>query len=173
MIISRSVFIRMKNVSASCRENRTTFFYRFFFDNRAVYEIMWKNMLPPDRLQITTSRMRFTCWLITATNTHSEYVIFTVFPLQQLLHERPSMLSYKYVTCLVICNLCKLQISIPCHGSGSCLLVSDRASLFIRGLIYVRPVVYKVALRQVFVLMLLFILSLPFHCIRTSTTSTV
>jgi hypothetical protein len=103
-------------------------------------------MVPPDRLQITTSHMSFTCWITKATNTHSEYVIVTTFPLQQLLHERASILSYKYFTCLVICNLYKLQTPVPCHGSGSCLLVSHRASLFIPGLIYVRPVVDKVAL---------------------------
>jgi hypothetical protein len=68
-----------------------------------------KNMGPPDRLQITTSRMSFTCWITKATNTHSEYVIVTTFPLQQLLHERASMLSYKYFTYLVICNVHKLQ----------------------------------------------------------------
>jgi hypothetical protein len=106
---------------------------------------MWKNMLPPYMLQIT-SRMRFTCWITKAINTHPEYVIVTFFSLQQLLHERPSMLSYKYVTCLVICNLYELQTSIPCHGSGRCLLVSHRASILIPGLIYVRPVVYKMAL---------------------------
>jgi len=40
---------------------------------------MCKNMLPPDMLQITTSRMRFTCWITKATNTHSEYIIVTFF----------------------------------------------------------------------------------------------
>ena len=34
------------------------------------------------------------------TDTHSEYVILTAFPLQQL-HERPSILRYTYIACLV------------------------------------------------------------------------
>ena len=34
-------------------------------------------------------------------NTHSEYVMLIAFPLQQLLHERASMLRYKYTACLV------------------------------------------------------------------------
>jgi len=74
MIISRSVLLRMKNVSDKfCRGNGNTFLFNTFFsDNRAVYEIMWKNMVPPDRLQIT-SRMCFTCWITKAINTHSEY----------------------------------------------------------------------------------------------------
>jgi hypothetical protein len=33
--------------------------------------------------------------------THSEYVILTVFPLQQWLHERASMLRYTYIACFV------------------------------------------------------------------------
>ena len=45
MIISRSVLIRMRNVSdKSCRETRHTQFrlHNFFFENRAVYELIWK-----------------------------------------------------------------------------------------------------------------------------------
>jgi hypothetical protein len=41
------------------------------FENRAVYEMMWKNMLEPDRPQMTTWRMRIACWVPKATNTHS------------------------------------------------------------------------------------------------------
>ena len=35
-----------------------------------------------------------------ATNTHAQYVILIVLPLQQWLHERPSMLRYTYIACL-------------------------------------------------------------------------
>jgi len=31
-----------------------------FFGNRAIYEIMWKNIVQPDRPQITIWRMRIT-----------------------------------------------------------------------------------------------------------------
>jgi len=55
----------------------------FFFENRAVYEIMGKNKLEP-----AIWRMRIACWVPEATNTLSEYVILTAFPQQQLLHER-------------------------------------------------------------------------------------
>jgi len=61
-------------------------------------------MAPPDRLQITTSGMSFTCWLTKATDLHSEYVLLTASPLQELLRERATLLSYNYVNCLVICN---------------------------------------------------------------------
>ena len=38
--------------------------------------------------------MRIACWIPKATNTHSQYVIFTVFPLQQWLHQRDQTLRY-------------------------------------------------------------------------------
>ena len=40
-----------------------------------------------------------------AANTHSEYVIIIAFPLQWLLHERPWMLRYMYISCLAIYNI--------------------------------------------------------------------
>jgi len=39
--------------------------------------------------------------MLNTTNTHSEYVILIAFTLQQWLHERPSMLLYTYIACLV------------------------------------------------------------------------
>ena len=45
-------------------------------------------------------RIHFACWIIKATNTHSEYIIPIVFPLQQWLYERASMLRYTYIACL-------------------------------------------------------------------------
>jgi hypothetical protein len=32
---------------------KTRFIFSFFFENRAVYEIMWKNVVEPDSLQMT------------------------------------------------------------------------------------------------------------------------
>jgi hypothetical protein len=45
---------------------------------------------------VTTWRMRVACWIPKATDTHSEYVIMTAFPLQHWLQERASMLRYRY-----------------------------------------------------------------------------
>jgi hypothetical protein len=56
MITSRWVLLRMRNISdKSCRENQSTHFMfnNFFPENRAVYEIMWKNMVQRDRPQMT------------------------------------------------------------------------------------------------------------------------
>jgi len=43
----------------------------FFFENRALYEIMWRNMLERDRLQKTIWRMRFACWVTKTRDTHT------------------------------------------------------------------------------------------------------
>ena len=59
MITSRSVILRMRNVSdESFREYQNThftfnnYFFFFFPKNRAVCEIMWKNMVEPVRPQM-------------------------------------------------------------------------------------------------------------------------
>jgi formylmethanofuran dehydrogenase subunit E-like metal-binding protein len=48
-----------------------------------------------------TRRMRLAWWITKATETHSESVITIVFPLQQWLRERASMLLYKHFADLV------------------------------------------------------------------------
>ena len=92
LITSRSVLPRMRNASdKSCRENQNTRFMsnNVFFENRAVYEIMWKNIVVLGKPQITIWSMRIACWVPTATNTHSDNVTLISFPLKQWLHERP------------------------------------------------------------------------------------
>ena len=37
---------------------------------------MWKNIVQPDRPQMTIWRMRIACWITKATKAYSEYVIF-------------------------------------------------------------------------------------------------
>jgi len=73
-----------------------------FFENRAVYEITWKNTVQPDRPQMAMWRMPIARCIPKAKVTHSEYVILTALPRQQWLYERASMLSYTYPACLVI-----------------------------------------------------------------------
>ena len=102
MIISCLLLIRMRDFSdKSRRENHNT---QFMFNNffiRALYEIMWKNIVEPDRPQTTVWCMCIACWIPKATNTHSKYIIFIAFP----LHECPSMLRYMCVACLVTCTI--------------------------------------------------------------------
>jgi len=92
LILSRSV-LRMGNVlDKSYRENQNThFLFNDFFANRAVYEVMWKNIVEPGRPQMTIWRMRIACWIRKAINNHSKYLMLNAFPLQQRLHERTSM----------------------------------------------------------------------------------
>jgi len=85
MIIPHSVSCRMRNVSNKrCTENQSTHFifnnFFFFSKNLAVYEIMWKNIVKPDRPQMTIPHMRIASKIAKATITHSEYVTRSAFP---------------------------------------------------------------------------------------------
>jgi len=75
---------RQTNVAARIRTHilcSTPFF--FFSESCALYEIMWKNIVQPDRSQITIWRMRIACCMPMATNTVSEYVTLIAFPRQK------------------------------------------------------------------------------------------
>jgi len=62
---------------------------------------MWKNTVELARPQLTIWHMRIACWTPKATNTHSDYIILIVFPLQQWLHEHARVLRYMHIACLV------------------------------------------------------------------------
>ena len=52
----------------------------FFFEICGICEIMWKNILVRQATDDDiTLRMRFACWIVKTTNTHSEYVIVILF----------------------------------------------------------------------------------------------
>jgi len=72
-------FLEYKCFRKSCIENQNIFFMwnNLFFETRAVYEIMWKNIVDPGRA--TIRRMRMAYWLSKATHTHSEYVVLATF----------------------------------------------------------------------------------------------
>jgi hypothetical protein len=63
-------------------------------------------------------RMRISCCIPKATHTHSEYVILNVFPQQQWLHERASILRYTYIVCLVGIEA---QIFLLLQSGTSCI----------------------------------------------------
>ena len=73
-----------------------------FSENRAIYEIMWKNIVKPGRPQMIIQRMWIACWITKVTDTHSAHVILIAFPLQQWLYECASMLCRTYIVCLVL-----------------------------------------------------------------------
>jgi hypothetical protein len=62
-------------------------------------------------------RMRFACWITTATDTHSEYVIFIAFRRQQWLRERALLLRYAYTACLVYHKIRNFKFENCCPES--------------------------------------------------------
>jgi len=103
MIISCRILIGIRNLSGrNCRENKNKRFMFnnlfFFFENRAAFEIMWKNMVEPDM-----PRMRNACWIDAATDTHSKCVIFIAFFATAVVTLTPSRLG---VTLYVHCSSC-------------------------------------------------------------------
>jgi hypothetical protein len=118
MIISRSVLLRISNVSDKiCGENQNTrfVFSNFFFsDNRVVYVIIWKSIVERGRPQTTTWRMRFASWISKAINTHTGCVLFIGLPLQQWLRERASTLRYTYISsfAFIILFWCEVTASM-------------------------------------------------------------
>jgi hypothetical protein len=61
---------------------------------------MWKNVIELNSSQMTW-RKCIACWILEATNAHSEGVLLIAFPLQQRLYERASVSRYTYDACLV------------------------------------------------------------------------
>jgi len=102
MIISRLFHLAMRMFQTKCAEKITKYliFNKIIF-NSAVYEIMLKNTVELERPRMPIWCMRIACSVTNATNTHSQYVTLTAFPLQQLLHKRTSILRYTYIACLV------------------------------------------------------------------------
>jgi hypothetical protein len=75
----------MRNISdKSCGGNQDTFYVRslFFAENLAFYETTWKNIVEPDRPQMTIRRTRIACWITKVTNTDSEFEILIAIPQQ-------------------------------------------------------------------------------------------
>ena len=70
---------------------------------------MWKNLVEPDKLQVTIWRMRILFWLHKATNTLSEYVKFIVLTQQQWLHEQWYVIC-KLRALLIVLFSCKRVI---------------------------------------------------------------
>jgi len=119
----------MRNVSdESSRGNHNI--VSIFFSRRAVYEIVWKNIVEAVRPQMTVWRMLIACWIPKATDTHSEYVILIAFRLRQRFHERASMLRYTYIACLVYSLLERRAVSR--------IMISERRLPAILGEVYRR-----------------------------------
>jgi len=72
------ISFKLRNFSDKrCRENQNTHFvfsYFFFFENRSVYEIMWKTIVERGRPQIKIPRLSIACWIPKATNIHTHNI---------------------------------------------------------------------------------------------------
>jgi len=55
-------------------------FINFVFENNAVCVIMWKNIVDPDKSQISIWYVLIKSWIYVATNIHSKYEIHIDFP---------------------------------------------------------------------------------------------
>ena len=89
MIMSDSIRLRKGNFwNNSCRDNQHTLCVQYPILNLTVYEIIWKNVVQPDRPQTTIWRMRVACWIPKATNILSQFVILIAFPQHQWLHTK-------------------------------------------------------------------------------------
>jgi hypothetical protein len=74
----------MRNISVKVlkkKENKRLIFINFCLENVVFYEIMWYYIVESDRLQMTIRHVRVASWVSKATNTHSEFTILIVFPL--------------------------------------------------------------------------------------------
>jgi hypothetical protein len=74
MIICRLILVRTRNFSKKklLEKIKTNIFCSVIPppENRAVCEVMWKNMVEADRPQTALRRKRIACWTLKATNTH-------------------------------------------------------------------------------------------------------
>jgi hypothetical protein len=68
---------------------------------------------------MTIRRMRIACWIIKATNTHTEYIILIAFPQQQWLLERASLL--RHCTLPVLFNVISIGVF---KGLNMCYVIS-------------------------------------------------
>ena len=108
LVISRSVLLRMRNVSDKiCRGNKNTHFMfnNFLFENRAAYEIMCKNIVERGRPRITIWRIRIACWTAKARDIHSEYVKLLHFLCNSGCTKAPYSYVFTYTVCLVYSNV--------------------------------------------------------------------
>jgi hypothetical protein len=91
----------MRNVSDKKKIKTHILGSTTFLENRAVYEIMWKNIVQPDRPQMTIWRMRIACRITKATDTIFNTYCFSTATVVTRTHLNLT-LCVKYIACLVL-----------------------------------------------------------------------
>jgi hypothetical protein len=95
-IISRCIFLRMRNITGKSFGNIKTHFVLKFFRKLCrwwdkVYKYGSARQATDDNI---TRRMRFSCMITKYTDTHSTYLMLIAIPWQQWLRECASILRY-------------------------------------------------------------------------------
>ena len=108
MTTSRWILPRMRNVSDnSCREDRNTFYVQQILpENRAIYEIMWKNIWWSQTGR-SDNTARAHCLLGNSGYRHIKYVIFIAFPLQQCSMNAPQCYVIRTLPALLCVSVCR------------------------------------------------------------------
>ena len=105
LIILDEFFLEWE-VFKSYRESQNTHFISISFSRKScLCEIIWKNFVEPDMLQMTMWRMHLACSMSKATKILLIYVIFVAFPLEMWLYERASLLRYSALPVLFVLYL--------------------------------------------------------------------
>ena len=103
-------------------------FSLFFRKKRAVHEIMWKNILEPDRPKMTVWRMSIACRVPKATHTHTLTRTLTAVPQQKWLHERPHCCFRRtagpFFACVVYC--CSSRPVFAVHVFASSFFYAEK-----------------------------------------------
>ena len=126
LIVSRSIFLRTRNVSdQSCRENQNTHFILNNFLSRKPCSF-WDNVEKCSRAGEATDdnivrRFSIICWKSKATNTDSEYVTHLSFSTGTMLtRTRPDITLYVY------CLSCYVYLGISMYIYISVYIVSGQ-----------------------------------------------
>ena len=105
MYIFNNILLNTSYNEKFCRQNlwrksKHTFYPQKLCSKiRAVYVILWKDMVQPGMPQMAIRRVHISYWITNITGTSSECVTLIAFPRQQWFHEVNSMLR-SYVHCL-------------------------------------------------------------------------
>ena len=76
---------------------------------------MWKNIVESGRTQMTIWRMRIACWMLRATNTHSQYVTRIAFPRQHFCTKESEICVIRMLPVLFI-NAVSRSLLFVCHS---------------------------------------------------------
>ena len=75
---------------------------------------MWKNITEQDRPQMTIWRMRTAYRIPKATNTHSEFVVLTTFPLQTMVAKTRLNVTFKRTLPVLVYLISTVSEYLPC-----------------------------------------------------------